>query len=76
MYNKEDLKSFLDSLKLIITKASHELQCDMIFYYVAENEALIQENDRLKEECRKHLEYIDSLVDQIDELSGCYDGEK
>lgn len=75
MYNKEDLRSLLDSLSLIISKAAYDFRCDMIFYYVAENEALIQENDRLKEECRRHLEYIDSLVDKVEELSKVYDSE-
>lgn len=66
----------LKALALLFEKVACDFRCDMLFYYVAENEALIQENERLMEERQKHLEYIDSLVDQIDELSGCYDDEK
>lgn len=66
----------LKALALLFEKAACDFRCDMLFYYIAENEELIKENERLMEERQKLLEYVDQIDSLIDELSGCYDDEK
>lgn len=73
----------LNKLKLIFEKFSIQYIYEYCFSLVVENESLMEYVELLKkrlddalyrEECL--YSQIDAMSERIDELSGCYDGEK
>lgn len=73
----------LNKLKIIFEKCSIGLICEYCISLISENVSLMEKVDLLekmlddalyREECLHSL--IDAATDGIDELSGCYDGEK